>query len=77
MPTRGNADGTSYSQWYVNCAHVDIISVGSGTPGPTIRIPEDYDGMHPGIHLPPDISEYGSEGGLDRYTPPGPAVWTG
>ena len=31
-----------YSQWFVNCAHVNIVGPGGGTPGPMVRIPEVY-----------------------------------
>lgn len=30
------------SQWYVNCAHVEIVGDGGGTPGPFIRFPNAY-----------------------------------
>ncbi|CAI6234016.1 unnamed protein product [Periconia digitata] len=66
----GNKDR---SQWYVNCAHVNIVGSGGGTPGPTIKIPEAYHATDPGILLPTNSTGWITEG----YKPVGPPVWTG
>ncbi|KAF1953988.1 hypothetical protein CC80DRAFT_568499 [Byssothecium circinans] len=39
-----------HRQWYVNCAHVDIVGVGEVGPGPSVRIPEAYPVTDPGIN---------------------------
>lgn len=72
MPFPGPTIG--YSQWYVNCAHVNIIGPGGGNPGPMVRIPDVYREDDPGIALPDGMSQ---TKGLSKYVPPGPAVWTG
>lgn len=44
MPTAS----TGYLQFYVNCAFVNIIGPGGGTPTEFIRIPGDYTDEDPG-----------------------------
>jgi hypothetical protein len=61
-------------QWYVNCAQINVVGPGGGTPTNFAKFPGTYQATDPGISLPSDIS-YSSN--LTRYTPPGPAVWTG
>jgi hypothetical protein len=39
---------TNYSQWYVNCAHVNIIGPGGGTPTGFARFPGTYVDNGPG-----------------------------
>ncbi|KAF9732542.1 hypothetical protein PMIN06_005606 [Paraphaeosphaeria minitans] len=68
-------DWPGHSQWYVNCAHVRIVGDGTGTPGPTIRIPDDYTSFDEGIGLTTPGVDFNA--GLEWYVPPGPAVWTG
>jgi hypothetical protein len=68
-------DWPGHSQWYVNCAHVEIVGEGGGTPGPMIKIPDDYSSFDEGIGMTTPGVEFNS--GLDGYVPPGPAVWTG
>ena len=63
-----------YSQWYVNCAHVNIIGPGGGKPGPMVKIPDVYREDDPGISLPYPMDQ---TIGLSKYVPPGPPVWTG
>lgn len=45
-----------------------------GTPGPTIKIPEDYSVNDPGIGFEEGV-EFNK--GLNGYHPPGPPVWVG
>jgi len=40
-----------YSQWYVNCAHVNIIGPGGGTPTGFARFPGTYSIYDPGKYL--------------------------
>lgn len=68
-------DWPGHSQWYVNCAQVNIVGGGRGTPGPTIKIPDDYSSFNEVIGLTTDGVEFNS--GLDKYVPPDPKLWTG
>jgi len=68
-------DWPEHSQWYVNCAHVDIVGAGGGTPGPTIKIPDDYSSNDPGIGLTTEGVDFNR--GLNKYQSPGPAIWKG
>jgi hypothetical protein len=38
----------NYTQWYVNCAHVNIMGTGGGTPTGFAKFPGTYDIDHPG-----------------------------
>jgi len=31
------------TQWFINCAHIDVNGPGGGTPGPLVKIPGAYD----------------------------------
>ncbi|KAA8908213.1 glycoside hydrolase [Sphaerosporella brunnea] len=59
------------AQFYMSCAQIEITGGGSGTPGPTAKIPGVYSATDPGIliniYYPIPTS----------YTFPGPAVWSG
>lgn len=35
------------TQWYVNCAHLEIKGPGGGTPGPMVKFPGAYDVWDP------------------------------
>ncbi|GAB1315561.1 hypothetical protein MFIFM68171_05771 [Madurella fahalii] len=72
----------NYSQWYVNCAHINIIGPGGGTPTGFAKFPGTYKIDDPGIFIP--IEQYVGYGTVEdedmrllEYKPPGPAVWTG
>ncbi|KAL2257467.1 hypothetical protein VTK26DRAFT_136 [Humicola hyalothermophila] len=68
----------NYSQWYVNCAHVNIIGPGGGTPTEFAKFPGTYQEDHPGIHVPSSqVVNSDGEKNLLEYQAPGPAVWTG
>lgn len=77
----------SYSQWYINCAHINVVGPGGGNPQQfgTVKFPGSYQFTHPGITLPPDVMDttdhtfHGSTSflNLTGYTPPGPQVWRG
>lgn len=64
----GNVNG---AQFYIGCAQIKVTGNGSGSPGPTIKLPGGYSPNHPGvlinIYWPPPQS----------YTPIGPATWPG
>lgn len=57
------------AQYYVACAQLKVEGSGSGTPGPTVKIPGVYDGTEPGILL--NIWYPAATG----YATPGPATW--
>ncbi|KAF2183991.1 lytic polysaccharide monooxygenase [Zopfia rhizophila CBS 207.26] len=62
------------SQWYINCAHVNIVGSGGGTPTGFARFPEAYDIEDPGIRI---TEAQDKKTNLLSYVPPGPKVWTG
>ena len=51
MPT----DFVDYTQWYINCAHVNIIGPGGGTPEGFAKFPGTYQTDDPGKLTPPDF----------------------
>ncbi|KAK4035332.1 glycosyl hydrolase family 61-domain-containing protein [Parachaetomium inaequale] len=72
----------NYSQWYVNCAHVNIIGPGGGTPTGFAKFPGTYEIDSPGLQIPNNQLVNGGyvadeDMRLLDYTPPGPAVWSG
>lgn len=78
MPT----NTLSYQQFYVNCAFVNIIGPGGGTPTGFARFPGTYQPEDPGLLVPLDQDVgYGRVKAPDfklmQYKAPGPAVWTG
>ncbi|KAH6649468.1 glycoside hydrolase [Chaetomium tenue] len=78
MPTQMS----NYSQWYVNCAHVNIIGPGGGTPAGFAKFPGTYVVDEPGLKIPVNQMVNGGyvpddEMRLLEYQAPGPAVWTG
>ncbi|KAI4958788.1 hypothetical protein J4E86_004394 [Alternaria arbusti] len=58
------------SQWFVNCAHLDIVGGGNGSPGPMVRFPNAYAEDDPSIWFP-------TPNDLSLYKEPTPAVWKG
>ncbi|KAF2688488.1 lytic polysaccharide monooxygenase [Lentithecium fluviatile CBS 122367] len=72
------------TQFYVNCAQINVIGEGGGTPGPTVKFPGAYAADSPGISIPKG-SEYYDEDrkqmqwtmGFLNYTAPGPQIWSG
>ncbi|KAF2685073.1 lytic polysaccharide monooxygenase [Lentithecium fluviatile CBS 122367] len=65
-------------QFYVSCAHVNIIGEGGGhipADYPYATFPGTYKYDDPAIHL--DWSIWNKPGALLKYVGPGPAVWTG
>jgi hypothetical protein len=71
-----------YSQWYINCAHVNIIGPGGGTPRGFARFPGTYSIYDPGLWIPKDQFVNGgyvedADMKLLDYRAPGPAIWTG
>jgi len=71
-----------YIQFYVNCAFVNIIGPGGGTPTEFARFPGTYPDDDPGLLVPPE-QDIGSgklaleDMKLMEYRPPGPPVWIG
>ncbi|RYP26757.1 hypothetical protein DL768_011592 [Monosporascus sp. mg162] len=63
------------AQFYVNCAHVEIVSTSGdiGTPGPLAKIPGVYERGQPDVYF----SSYAESFNISTFVPPKPAVWTG
>lgn len=74
-------DSYNYTQWYVNCAHINVIGDGGGTPAGFARFPGTYSIDHPGIRVPRNQMVRGHVKDEDmrllEYQPPGPEVWRG
>jgi hypothetical protein len=45
------------SQWYVSCAHVDIMGSGGGMPDKFIRFPNAYSEEDPSKYSPSDVAQ--------------------
>ncbi|KAF3004261.1 hypothetical protein E8E13_008141 [Curvularia kusanoi] len=58
------------AQLYISCAQISVTGGGSGSPSPLVALPGAYKAGEPGLQ----VNIYG---GTSRYTPPGPAVWSG
>ena len=41
-------DSYQSTQMYTNCAHIEIIGSGGGTPGPTTKFPGAFTAKDPG-----------------------------
>ncbi|KAI0408348.1 lytic polysaccharide monooxygenase [Xylaria palmicola] len=72
----------NFTQWYVNCAHVNIIGPGGGTPTEFAKFPGTYNTTDPGLQIPQDQFVNGGyvadeDMRLLDYKAPGPAIWTG
>ncbi|KAM7200395.1 cellulose-growth-specific protein [Naviculisporaceae sp. PSN 640] len=78
MPT---SEHPPYQQFYVNCALVNVIGPGGGTPVGFARFPGTYKPNDPGLQVPRNqVVDYDvapSELRLLEYKPPGPPVWQG
>ncbi|KXX80424.1 Cellulose-growth-specific protein [Madurella mycetomatis] len=71
----------NYSQWFINCAHVNIVGPGGGIPTGFAKFPGTYEVDDPGILIPENQHVISGlepdEMALMEYKPPGPPVWTG
>ncbi|KAK0745010.1 glycoside hydrolase [Apiosordaria backusii] len=63
------------AQFYVNCAHVDIVNDRDdvGNPGPVVKIPGVYKQGQPDVYF----STYDFDFNITTFVPPEPAVWSG
>jgi len=61
------------SQFYVNCAHADIVGEGSGVPGPLAKIPGVYASHQPDVLFNPK----GMDFNISYYVAPAPTVRLG
>ncbi|KAF3360357.1 hypothetical protein VDGD_04404 [Verticillium dahliae] len=63
------AQNVGGAQFYIGCAQIKVEGSGTGTPGPTVKIPGVYTGQEPGLKInlywPPVTS----------YSAPGPVTW--
>jgi hypothetical protein len=64
------------SQWFVNCAHLQIVGPGGGTPGPLIHFPA-YSDDDPSIWFREEGTESGYPKDAMKYVQPKPDVWQG
>ncbi|KAF2647377.1 lytic polysaccharide monooxygenase [Lophiostoma macrostomum CBS 122681] len=61
------------TQQYINCAHIEVVGPGGGTPGPMVKFPGAYALDEPGVWLPPDMSE----DEMKAFKGAGPSIWRG
>ncbi|KAF2018285.1 lytic polysaccharide monooxygenase [Aaosphaeria arxii CBS 175.79] len=72
--------GLNQTQWYINCALINLKGPGGGTPTGFARFPGAYKPDDPGLWIPWNQEEGALPDELMRlmdYTPPGPPVWRG
>jgi hypothetical protein len=65
------------SQWFVNCAHVEIVGPGGGSPGPFVRFPNAYSEDEQAIWFHNEDPDKGYVRDALEYVMPKPDVWTG
>jgi hypothetical protein len=65
------------SQWFVNCAHVEIVGNGGGIPGPFVRFPNAYSQDEPSVWFREEGTESGYPKDMMKYVEPKPKVWEG
>ncbi|KAK7229298.1 hypothetical protein V2G26_001468 [Clonostachys chloroleuca] len=62
------------AQFYVNCAHVEIVNDGgSDSPGPIVKIPGVYERGQSDVYF----SAYDLNFNITTFVPPAPVVWEG
>jgi hypothetical protein len=63
------------AQFYVNCAHVEIVNTNSaiGNPAPLVKIPGVYERGQPDVYF----FAYAPSFNISTFVPPAPAVWSG
>ncbi|KAI0378479.1 glycoside hydrolase [Hypomontagnella monticulosa] len=69
------APSKTQSQFYVNCAHIEIVNPSTevGTPGPMVKIPGIYKMGQPDVYF-----SYWENGfNVTSWTGPKPEVWSG
>ncbi|KAI1479585.1 glycoside hydrolase family 61 protein [Daldinia eschscholtzii] len=64
------------TQFYISCAHINVVGPGGGTPGPMARFPGAYDLFDPSIWVPHVVGDFPPKN-LTGYIGPGPSVWKG
>ncbi|KAF2193412.1 lytic polysaccharide monooxygenase [Zopfia rhizophila CBS 207.26] len=64
------------AQWYVNCAHMEVVGGGNGVPTKFAKFPETYEISDPGIWITENQNGYPAKD-LSKYVAPDPSVWTG
>jgi len=65
------------SQWFVNCAHIEVIGSGGGSPGPIVKFPNAYKEDEPSVWFHEQGTEDGYPTDAMKYVEPKPAVWQG
>lgn len=57
------------AQFYVACAQINVVGSGTGSPGPSIKLPGGYQWNSTGVLIPQFWSQ------ITNYTAPGPQLW--
>tara|TARA_R110002003_G_scaffold626_3_gene20884 strand:- start:1565 stop:2329 length:765 start_codon:yes stop_codon:yes gene_type:complete len=65
------------SQWFVNCAHVEIVGAGGGRPEGLVKFPGAYHDEDPSVWFREEGTESGYPKDFMKYVEPKPAAWTG
>lgn len=66
------------SQFYVNCAHINIVNTNAqvGTPGPLVKIPGVYTRGQPDVYFD-HYDQHLVDTNATEFVPPAPKVWSG
>ena len=65
------------TQFYVECAQVNIMGPGGGTPKGFVKFPGAYTKDTPGVKMDEAGFGHALNRNLNKYPIAGPAVWTG
>jgi hypothetical protein len=65
------------SQWFVNCAHIEVVGNGGGTPGPFVRFPNAYSQDDPSVWFREEGTTSGYPKDMMKYVEPKPKIWEG
>lgn len=63
------------TQFFVNCAQIEVVGPRGGTPGPLVKLPDAYKWDDPGILISPEM--FARQKKDENFRVAEPPVWTG